>query len=260
LLDAAAISRFAAALGAAICILASGMTAGVASAADLMDEKAVALFQRMSETLGRAPTLSFTAKTLYDDIEPSGVKVKRGMVQEVTVMRPDRLHFRTVVEGMPTRTGWYDGKTLTVAVPAEQIYAQVDAPGTLDELLDLLQDRYGIYLPIVDLLYTDFYGRTEPYLLSGVLYGEKMIENHAVQHVSFETTPGDVQLWIDRSDIAPVPRRMVVTFTALEHEPEVVMHFEDWVLGDYVDPSVFEVVPRESWKKVEMPKEILEKG
>ena len=235
-----------------MCILGSVMVTSVAAADELVDEKSLSLFQQMSETLGQAPTLRFTAQTLFDHVEPSGVKTKHGMVQEITIMRPDRLHFRTQPEGGPVRMGWYDGKTLTIAVPARQIYAQVDAPDTLDELLDLLQDRYSVQLPVVDLLYSDFFGKIESHVLSGVLLGETAIDGRPQQHLSFETTPGDVQLWIDRSEVAPVPRRMVVTLVALENEPEVLMHFGDWVLGDYVDPSLFEFEPHDSWSKVDL--------
>ncbi len=234
-----------------ICIALSFLATSAAAAEELIDSKAVTLLQRMSDTLNSAPTLRFTAHTLSDDFEPSGVKIKRGMMQEITLERPNRLHVHTRLDDGSSRVAWYDGKILTVALPAEQVYAQVDAPATIDELLDLLQERYDFYLPLADLLYTDLYAKIEPHLLSGIHYGERSVGNLALQHISFEATPGDLQLWVDTSE-ATLPRLMVVNFTALEGEPEWLIRLDHWELGEYVDPSVFEFHPGASWRRVEL--------
>lgn len=223
-----------------------------AGAEELVDPAARSLLEGMSESLGAAPTLRFTAATLFDDLEKSGVKLKRGIVQEITVSRPNRLHFKTTREDGPSREGWYDGKTLTVAVPAQRIYARIEAPGSLDELLDLLQERYSVNLPVVDLLYADLHSQLAPHLLSGVHYGQRRIDGRAVEHVSFETTPADLQIWIDSSQ-TPLPRRMVVTFTALDGAPEYLVHLDGWSLGEYAPDALFTFHAPEGWTEVELP-------
>ncbi len=203
------------------------ITSPAGAARELIDPKALDVFQRMSLALGEATTLQFEAYTMFDDLEPSGVKYKRGVRHEIAVRRPDRLHFRSITDRGVTREGWYDGKTFTVAIPARNVYAQVESPATLDELLDRVQDEYRLNLPIVDVLYADVHSRLRSHLLSGAYVGEKIIDGRRLDHVSFETTPADVQVWAER-DGAPLPHRLVVSYITLEGKPE---HVVQWRLG-----------------------------
>ena len=224
------------------------------AARELIDPKALDVFDRMSLALGNATTLQFKAYTMFDDLEPSGVKYKRGVLQEITVRRPDRLHFRSITDRGVTREGWYDGKTFTVAIPARKVYAQVESPATLDELLDRFQDEYRINIPTVDVLYADVRSRLRSHLLSGAYVGEKVIHGRRLDHVSFETTPADVQIWAER-DGAPLPRRLVVSYITLEGEPEHVVLFRDWALAGFVNEGLFRFVPPAGWRRVEMRKQ-----
>lgn len=234
--------------------VAISLAASVAApAADLIDPKALDALQRMSDTVGKAETIRFSAYTLFDDLEKSGVKYKRGIFQEITVQRPNRLHFRSAGDPGWVREGWYDGKTFTVAMPAEKTYAQIDAPPELDALLDLLQEEYGVFMPTIDILYTDLIGRLRDHLLSGVYVGRKTVDGTALHHVSFEMTPADVQHWIEH-DGAPVPRRSVVNYVTLDGAPEHLTVYRDWVLGEFVNDGEFQFTASADWKQIEMPK------
>ncbi len=226
---------------------------GAIPAEEAIEEQARQQLKRMCSALGGAKTLEFKAYALLDDFEPSGVKFKRGLVQEVTIQRPDRLHFRTAEDDGDVREGWYDGKTFTIAQPENKLYAQIEATGGLDGLLDLLQDEYSANIPIVDLLYADPYGRLEEHLLSGAHLGEKHLEGIALDHLSFETTPADIQFWVEKKG-APVPRRLVLDFVAVEGDPEYLVTFRDWALDGSVNSSAFEFSAPKDWKKVELEK------
>ena len=235
-------------------VLALGFVpAGMIGAEEAIDQESRRHLQRMSKALGSAKTLQFKAYALVDEFEPSGVKFKRGQVQQVTIQRPDRLHFRTEEDDGDVREGWYDGKTFTLAQPENKTYAQIESPGGLDQALDRLQDEYGASIPTVDLLYRDPYGRLEEHLLSGSYLGVKRVEGIALDHLSFETTPADLQLWLHKQG-APVPRRLVLDFVAIEGDPEYLVIFRDWVIDGPVSPSTFEFSPPKDWRKVEIPK------
>lgn len=169
----------------------------VAAENDLVDPKADALFKKMSDTLGGAKTLRVTAEVLYDDFESSGVKMKKGLRQTITIKRPNQMHFVTEQDDGIVREGWYDRNRLTVANINAKIYAEIDAPDTVDGPLDLLQGKYSVNIPTVDLLYTNFYERLEEHILSGILMGERKVANSNTELISFETTVADIQLWLD---------------------------------------------------------------
>jgi hypothetical protein len=245
-----------------VCLVVLGVSIaaiGASAEEDLIDPKASDLFKQMSDALGQAQTLQFKAYALYDDFEKSGVKFKRGLVQEVTLRRPDRLHFRTTTDAGTVREGWYDGKTFTVAEPNQKVYGQIDAPASLDELLDLIQDTYNVQVPTVDLLYSDLFERLKNDLLSAVYVGERRVDTALLDHLSLETTPADVQLWLEKGDV-PVPRRMVIDLVSVDGEPEYLVLFQDWFLGQFVNDGEFRFAPPADWTKVEIPKQSVPGG
>ena len=46
---------------------------------------------------------------------------------------------------------FYDGKTVTLWTPAQKYYSTVQFDGTLGELVNRLEDRYDVQIPLSDL-------------------------------------------------------------------------------------------------------------
>ena len=191
-------------------LLALGLWASAAGAraqeGGPIEPRAVERLQRMSDALAEARTLSFEAESLYDQVEISGVKIKRAVSQEIVLRRPDSLYFRSVRDDGKVREGRYDGKALTIVPDGGGAYARIDVPGSVDTMLDLIQAEYQVNIPVADLLYADLYGRVKDHLLSGVYLGERTIGGEVLDHLSFETTGADWQLWLERGD-RPLPGR-----------------------------------------------------
>jgi hypothetical protein len=241
----------------AVVLLALGLwTAGTATQAaegGPMDARAVEKLQRMSAVLAAARTLSFEAESLYDQIEISGVKIKRAVSQEVGLRRPDSLYFRSVRDDGKVREGRYDGKALTIVPEGGGAYARIDMPGNLDTMLDHIQAEYQVNVPVADLLYADLYSRVKDYLLSGVYLGERTIDGELLDHLSFETTGADWQLWLEQGD-RPLPRRLVVTFVNAPGEPEYLTVVRRWQLDPDLDEGLFRFDPPAGWRQIEIPK------
>ena len=220
----------------------------------LIDPKAIDLLKRMSGVLAKAETLRFKAYTLFDDFEDSGVKYKRGILQEFAVRRPNRMYFRSTADRGWTREGWYDGKTFTVAMPDQKAFARIEAPPTLDGLLNLLQEKYRVFVPTIDVLYADLYANMRKHVLSAVHVGIKNVDRTALDHISLETKAADVQIWVKR-DRPAVPRRMVVNFVALKGKPEYLVVFRDWRFEEFMNEGAFRFEVPNGWNRVQMPKQ-----
>jgi hypothetical protein len=120
-------------------------------------------------------------------------------------------------------------------------------------MLDLIQADYQVNVPVADLLYADLYGRVKDHLLSGVFLGPRTIDGEVLDHLSFETTGADWQLWLEQGD-RPLPRRLVVTFVNAPGEPEYLTIIKDWKLDQQVDGSQFKSeVPADS-RRIDVPK------
>ena len=231
-------------------------TAGGAAAAEEggpVDPRAVERLRSMSETLTKARTLSLEAETLYDQVELSGVKIKRTVSHEVVLERPGSLYFESRRDDGKVREGRYDGKALTIVPAGGGSYARIEAPGTIDDMLDVIQTDYNLQLPVVDLLYSDLYGRLKDHVLSAVDLGARTIGGEVLDHLSFETTGADLQLWLERGD-RPLPRRMVVTLVSAPGQPEYLTVIRRWQLDGPVDGGLFRFEPPADWRRIEVAK------
>jgi hypothetical protein len=229
---------------AALLALGLWMAAPAVSAEEQgpLDPRAVEKLQRMSDVLAKTRSLSLKAESLYDQVESSGVKIKRAVSQEVVLRRPDSLYFRSVRDDGKVREGRYDGKALTIVPERGGAYARIDVPGTVDTMLDLIQADYQVNVPIADLLYDGPYGRVKDHLLSGVYLGERTVGGEVLDQLSFETTGHDWQLWLERGD-RPLPRRLVVTFVNAPGEPEYLTVIKDWKLDPALEGETFRFAP-----------------
>lgn len=241
----------------AVVLLALGMwpvgTAAPSAQSAPMDPRAVEKLQRMSDVLGAAQTLSFEAESLYDQVEMSGVKIKRAVSHEVVLQRPDSLYFRSVRDNGEVREGRYDGKALTIVPEEGGAYARIDVPGNVDAMVDHVQAEYQVYIPVAHLLYADLYGKVKDHLLSGVYLGERTIDGEVLDHLSFETTGADWQLWLEQGD-RPLPRRLAVTYVRAPGEPEYLTVIEEWKLDPDLEEGLFRFDIPADWRRVEVPK------
>ncbi len=74
----------------------------------------------------------------------------------LTLNRPDKVH-ATRKGGFADIKMVFDGKTLTAIEKDANLYAQVDAPGTIDHLVDELRNKYHRPVPAADLLMSNPY-------------------------------------------------------------------------------------------------------
>jgi hypothetical protein len=230
-----------------LCVLAllSGgacIGAHAESQTQTIEQAAADVLRATSEHLAAAKMLSFRATTLYDVVAPSGIKTKVVKQTRFFVKRPDRLHVRAMRDDGAQRQFWYDGKTFSRYEPASGTASRMDAPATIDALLDRLADEYRVSLPLADLLYGDPYGAFREHLLSGAYLGKRLVDGVWCHHLSFESDGADFQLWITTGD-DPLPRRFVVTYVEEPEVPELLATFTDWNLEAYMDEGVFRFTP-----------------
>lgn len=211
--------------------------------------KAAEVLKAASDTLASARMMTFRASTFYDVVEASGIKTKVVKQTRFFVKRPDRLHVRAQRDDGAQRYVWFDGKTLVRYEPGTNTASRMDAPKTLDALLDHLADGYRVSLPLADLLYADPSAAFSEHLLSGAYLGKRLVDGVWCHHLSFESDAADFQLWITMGD-RPLPRRFAVTYVEEPGEPELEATLSDWDLNAYLDDGMFHATPPKDAKEV----------
>jgi len=218
-----------------------------------MDKKAGQILQGMSDYLAKAGTVSFRVRTFFDQVRESGIKIKSAREGNVLLKRPNQLYVKSISENGASRTIWFDGSKLTVWDRHVNQIKTLDFKGTTDALIDHLEDKYQVNLPVADLLFSDVRKALEESIISSEYLGTRTVQGVKTHHLSFESTGADWQLWIE-ADASPLPRRFVVTYINTKGEPQFLAQLDQWSIGGETDASRFKAAVPESAKKMPFSK------
>ena len=227
------------------------MAATSASATDTkpaMDPQADVLMRRMSDYLADAKFFSVNAEIWQDVRLGSGQQVQAGRTVELQMRRPDRFH----AEMRSTRRNrglYYDGKTITLLNRAEKFYGSSPAPAALDEAMDLASERFGITLPLEDIIVSDPYKSGMSKVTSGLYIGPVTVLGVPCEHLAFSLATVDWQIWVEQG-ARPVPRKIVITYKDEEGTPEYTAILSNWDFQTKLPDYLFNFEPPAGTTKI----------
>ena len=193
----------------------------------------------MGKALTSATAFQFTVQGSMDEAIESGQLVQITRQSTIAVQRPDRMHLDISGDDVTWEIG-YDGKAMTVLDKDANESTSVDAPPTLDELLDFAITEHGLTIPLSDLLYSDAQGTLLENVQAARHLGLHDVGEHKCHHLAFRQEVIDWQLWID-SEGPPVPRKLVITYKDEPGLPQYVSILSDWDLAASFGDTAFTV-------------------
>jgi hypothetical protein len=104
---------------------------------------------------------------------------------------------------------------------------QAEVPGTIDNLVDVLRDKFHRPLSGADLLMSDVYGELMPLATNVKDLGSGVIRGVECDHFAFRANEVDWQIWIAQGD-RPYPCRYVVTTKEVKGWPQYTFDIRDW--------------------------------
>lgn len=206
-----------------------------------IDPIADQIFRQSCEFLAQTKAMSVHAEIWKDEVLPSGHKIQVTRTMELDFRRPDRLHVEQRAHHRG-RSIWYDGKTLTVMDRATNLYGQVAAPDSVDQVLDVLEDEYAITVPLQDLVVSDPYGGAMKNVTAGGYFGDESILGVPCRHIGFSTDRIDWQVWIAQG-LQPLPQKLVITYKNEDQAPQYIAIFSKWTVGERAADSAFQFIP-----------------
>lgn len=229
--------------------LAVAACAGCGSRAEI-DPQADQALRSMSDLLSKAQALSFQAEGTMDEVLETGQLSQFSRKSKIILARPGRLHAETEGDDV-SRSAWYDGKTVTVLDKRENVYGSVQVPNTIEKMLDLVIEKYGLTLPVADLLFRNPYKTFIAEVESGTYVGRHNVGDHVCHHLAFRQESIDWQIWIDAGK-TPVPRKLVITYKQEPGHPHYVVVLDQWDLSPKHSGDTFAFRPPAGAKRVEM--------
>jgi len=195
----------------------------------------IQILKRMSDKLAAANAFSFNTSEVHDRLSSGGTMKQTKYSRQVVVRRPNGWHF-VYSQGKDWNI-WYDGKFVTAVSDADKAFIQASAPATIDETLDDIAERFDIFMPMSDLLYADPYDAYIGPETTGGVVGKETIEGASCDHLSFQDTAAQYQLWISDKDF--LPRKLVINYTEDEGQPASQITFRNWNLSAKVTDQEF---------------------
>jgi hypothetical protein len=217
------------------------------------ETQAKTLFKTMSDYLAAQTQISFDADTSLEVVTKQKQRIALASSGKVNLNRPDKLHV-TRAGGFSDTELVFDGKMMTVLNKDPKQYTQIAAPGTIEQLVDVLRDKYNRPVPAADLLTSNMYERLMPRVVSVEDLGSGVIRGTECDHFAFRGAEVDVQLWIAQG-ARPYPCRYVITSTKVEGWPQYTIDVSNWKTGADVAADPFNLQVPADFTKVK-PEEL----
>ena len=212
---------------AAIPVVTVGMAAISAARAD--EVQARSLFKAMSDYMVAQNAISLEYDSLLEIVTRENQKLGLASSGTVTLNRPDKIRM--------TRTGGFanvelvfDSKAVTLLGKNANLYAQVEVPGTIDNLVNVLRNKYLRPLPAADLLMSNPYDQLMPLVKDVKDLGSGVIRGVECDHLAFRTEEVDWQIWIAQGQ-SPYPCRYAITTTKILGAPQYTIDVRSWKAG-----------------------------
>ena len=214
-----------------------------------IDPQAEKLLKRMSDYLASRQQFSLKAESTLEVVLTSGQKIQFDSPATLEVSRPNKLRAHRKGD-IVNQEFFYDGKTLTLYNPKENLYATTAAPPTIDEMLDFAREKLDIIAPASELLYKNAAERMLKESSSGFVVGQSVVGGVKCTHLAFRGAEVDWQIWIEDGD-KPLPRKFILTSKKVAGEPQFSVLIRNWDVAPKFTNQEFSFTPPKGAKKIE---------
>jgi hypothetical protein len=216
-------------------ILFVGLGAPSEARADKADAKK--LLKAMSDYMAAQKAISFDFDAILEVITTDDQKLALASSGTVILNRPGKIR-ATRAGGHADVEMLFDGETLTLFGNNANLYTQISVPGTIDNLVDVLREKYNRPLPAADLLMSNVYSELMPNVIDVKDLGSGVIDGVECDYLAFRTKTVDWQIWIAQG-ANPYPCRYVITSKDMPHSPQYSVQIRDWKTGSAVASDDF---------------------
>lgn len=215
--------------------------------ADEADAKRI--LKSMSDYMAAQKVLSFGYDATLEIVTTDEQKLALASSGTVTLNRPDKIRV-TRVGGFVDLEMFFDAKTFTLLGKNRNLYTQLDVPGTIDHLIDELENTYKMPVPAADLLLMNSYDALMHDVVDIKDLGSGVIGGVECDHLAFRTDDVDWQIWVGQGE-QPYPYRYVITSKRINSGPQYTVQTMNWKSGSEVEALDFGFTNHTKADKVE---------
>lgn len=233
-------------------VYAQSAGVNVIANANAIDPEATRILQAMSAYLAKTQAFSVNADIDFEILVKDGQKLQLSSSANVIAQRPNQFYIQR--QGMIADAAFiFDGETLTLHGRRNNVYAQLAAPGSIDDAIRQVELETGFPLPGADLLFADPYAVLSTGIESSTYIGIAYVNGVPCHHLAFREDQVDWQLWVQVGD-QPLPMKYVITSKWQTGAPQYEMRLRDWNTNPQITPGQFSFsVPAEATRLEALP-------
>src|SRR5277367_1961781 len=217
-----------------------------------IDPRAEQLLSRSCEDLASSKAFTFHAEITFDKVLPSNVKLQFAAAADYAVQRPDQLavEFHSDLGGKEI---WYDGTKVTIFDPPHMVYASTEVPGSIDGMMEQLEEAHNLSIPLGDLAYSHPCEIFRKGIIFSAYIGVNDVNGEDTDHLAFTKGNVDWQIWLQRTG-KHLPSKVVINYRNSPGSPEYVGVLSDWKFPESIPASVFRPDLPKDAKRIEIAK------
>ncbi len=237
-------------------VLALTIVSGTPSHATAGETETKALVKAMSDYMANQKSVSFAYDTSLEVVTKEHQKLLLASSGTMDMARPDKIR-ATRFGGFANVVITFDGKTLTLLSKDSNLYAQFEAPGSIDNLIEELRTKHHLPVPGADLLQSNVYDELMRDVVDVKDLGSGVIGGTECDHLAFRAKEVDWQIWIAQGE-HPHPCRYVITSTQVDQGPQYSVQISDWKSSTELNAQDFSFKAPTDAKKVDDPKQLID--
>ncbi|CAG2159841.1 DUF2092 domain-containing protein [Cupriavidus numazuensis] len=220
----------------------SGVQAGA------IDQEAIQALKTMGAYLLSLQRFQVSTELSGERVLADGQKLQHTAAARLDVSRPNKIK-ASISSARSEREILYDGKVVTIYAPSQKYYSSIAMVDTLGGLIQQLENRYGIELPLADLFAWGTSNAPTGTIDSAMNAGQDIVDGDVCEHYAFRQGKIDWQIWIAAGS-RPLPRKLVITDRSDEARPQSVSTIR-WTTSPRFSDSVFTFAAPKGARQIE---------
>jgi hypothetical protein len=192
-----------------------------------IDLRPINALKRMGASLQSLQKFTIETEVFTDSLLEDGQKIELSSTGSLEVERPNKLYTH-MSSTRADREFYFDGKHASLFGIRTKYYTTVPAPATINELIQVMQARYGITLPLTDLFIWGTDAAPTDAITKSTYIGRQYVRGVLCDQYAYRQGDVDWQIWLESNENM-LPRKIIITSLGHEARPQNVTYL-NWNL------------------------------
>lgn len=213
-----------------------------------IDTLAISVLDRMTDVIGELSSVSFITKTRTDEVHQDLGLITLFATDQVYFNGPSQMLVRAESD-KGNKGYWYNGKQLVYYSFSENNYAVIETPETTIEMIDDVNDKYGVDFPAADFFYPTFTDDVLKNYDELKFAGLSKMEGKDCFYIIARNKEMSVQLWI-ANDAYTLPVKMIIMYHSTKEGKQYEATFSNWEINPFLPEVMFNFQPPPKAKEI----------